>query len=173
MASNRTWSRSNLRFIRISRSSKRRSMPSKRLSMLSKRLSMPTKCISTASLKLRSASRISRVVGSVCAMSGFYRLDIAIRFPRCDQTGDALCREGLFRVVGRAGERAADDLVEALGLGQRPECLECGRGDELDDRQMLLGRLEVLAHREDVDSDRSGVLHRLFDLGVGLAQAEH
>src|ERR1700733_6589557 len=81
--------------------------------------------------------------------------------------------ERLFRVVGAARERARDDLHEAFRVAERFEARELLGGDELLDVEMAFGRLQILSHGEDVYTDRARVVHRLFDLGLGLAQPEH
>ena len=73
------------------------------------------------------------------------------------------------RSCARAGSRRPDESLSLCASApSRSNC--CGR-DELDDRQMLLARLQVLPHREDVDAGRARVVHRRFDLGLRFAQA--
>src|SRR5579872_1529289 len=58
-------------------------------------------------------------------------------------------------------------------LGAFAEFGEALRRDELDDRKMFLRRLQILAHREDVDADRPRVVESRFDLVVAFAEPEH
>jgi len=83
----------------------------------------------------------------------------SLRRSRCDWTRSMLLagcvKRRLFRVVGAARERARDDLHEALRVADRLEGARTSRGDEFFDFEMALGRLQVLAHGEDVDADRA------------------
>ena len=56
---------------------------------------------------------------------------------------------------------------------ERAEFLEASRVDELFNAEMLLARLQILPHREDVDAHAPGVLHRALDFVVALSEAEH
>ena len=54
-----------------------------------------------------------------------------------------------------------------------PIGIERLRGDEIDHLGVLRGRLEILAHRQEIDVGAAHVVHHLMNLEPLLAQPEH
>ena len=79
----------------------------------------------------------------------------------------------LLGVVAAAHERATFHETETLRHAHFLEAYEAVGVDELSDFQMFLGRLEVLAQREDVDAYAAQVVHAFFYFLIRFAEAEH
>src|SRR3954453_4161452 len=78
----------------------------------------------------------------------------------------------LVGAVRRADERAREHRAEAEGLALLAEPVELVRVHPAVDRDVLPAPLQVLGDRDDVDSGRAQVAHRLDDLVVALAEAD-
>ena len=81
--------------------------------------------------------------------------------------------EKLSGLVGAADQRAGGRVEEAQVIAPGLPLAELFRGDVLDDFEVSLGRLHVLAEGEAVYTHLPQVLHGLLDLFVGLTQSEH
>src|SRR3954463_6379284 len=82
-------------------------------------------------------------------------------------------RHVLVGVVARAHERTGGHVLQAEAVRGALEGRELVRVPVADDRQVLLGRAQVLADREDLDAVRAEDAERLDELVVGLAEAHH
>ena len=81
--------------------------------------------------------------------------------------------EELAGLVGAADQRTGGRVEEPEVVAPGLPLAELFRGDVLDDFEVSLGRLHVLAEGQAVHTHLSQVLHRLLDLFVGLTQSEH
>ena len=63
--------------------------------------------------------------------------------------------------------------MEAFAPGKSAQTIEFLRRYEFDDRKMFLRRLQILANCENVDAYFPSVVHSLFDLLLGFAEAGH
>src|SRR5215217_8097776 len=84
-----------------------------------------------------------------------------------------ILRHVLVGVVGAAYERPGRDVVEAQRVGGLLERLELVRVPVAHDRQVALGRAQVLADGEHLDAGFAEVLEGGDHLVVGLAEADH
>src|SRR5689334_13696320 len=93
------------------------------------------------------------------------------------------CRDGtdarpalfhvFIRVIRRAHERAGRDVLEAEIVGGRLQRLELVRMPVAHDRQVALGRAQVLADGEHLDALLAQLAERVDHLRVGLPEADH
>src|SRR6185295_3118133 len=80
--------------------------------------------------------------------------------------------EGLLRAVGAADERAGLDVADAAAFRLVLERRELLGRVEAPHREMLPGRLEVLADGHDVEPDPREIVHDAQQLLPGLAVAD-
>src|SRR4051794_12999214 len=85
----------------------------------------------------------------------------------------ARLRDVLVGVVGAAHERAGRDVVEAERVRVALERGELVGMPVADDREVALGRAQVLADRDDLDVVIAQLPEHVDDLVVGLAEADH
>ena len=76
-------------------------------------------------------------------------------------------------MIAGPGQRRCGDQQEALGTRYCRIGIERLRGDELLDPGVARGRLEILAHGQEIDARRAHVVHHLVNLEPLLAQADH
>ena len=76
-------------------------------------------------------------------------------------------------MIGAACQRRGRDQQESLAAGDLRVVLELVGRDVALDGEVVGGRAEILSEGQDVDAGGSKVVHRLHDLVVALAQAEH
>src|SRR5215207_7741633 len=106
------------------------------------------------------------------------RQDSARRTPSTGGGGERagareLLRDVLVGVVARAHERARGDVVEAELVRSSLERLELVRVPIAHDRQVALGRAQVLADGEHLDSVLAQLPERVDQLVVRLAEPDH
>src|SRR2546430_2108602 len=77
----------------------------------------------------------------------------------------------LLGMVAAADHRAGFYVSEAFGFAARFPSGELVRVHPALDGQVLRGRLEVLAQREDLTADRHEIVDHRFDLIFGFSQA--
>ena len=103
-------------------------------------------------------------------MAGWPRLDQGVQLRRAHGL-EAL--EILARVMRGAGQRARCDEQKALVEGHALIDGEFVRRDKAVNGRMFAGRLEILAHGEEIDVRRAKIVHHGKDLAARLAEADH
>src|SRR6267154_1722896 len=77
------------------------------------------------------------------------------------------------RVIRAADEWTGGDVVKSLFARDLAVKLELLWRDEFHHRQMVRRRTQILAHRQNLAADLSQIVHRLKNLRLGFAEAEH
>src|SRR5215471_4868026 len=85
----------------------------------------------------------------------------------------ALDRMKISRVVGAAHERTRGHVLESLLARNLAVKLELLRRDVFNHRQMIRCRPQILAHRQNLATNFTQIIHRLKNLGLSFAQTEH
>src|SRR6476646_5774512 len=75
------------------------------------------------------------------------------------------------RVIRAADERPGGNVLETLRPRDLAVSFEALRRHEFHDRQMVRGRPEILAHRQDLATDLTEVIHRLEQFRFGFTEA--
>lgn len=81
--------------------------------------------------------------------------------------------EELARLVRTAHQRSAGRVQETQLIAAFLPLGKLGRRHVLDHLQMAIRRLHILAEGQTVDAHGAQILHRLLDLLVRFAQAQH
>ena len=76
-------------------------------------------------------------------------------------------------MIARPRQRRCGDLQEAFGARNRAIGRKSLRSNEFGDLGMLGRRLEILAHRQEIDPGGPHIVHHLMDLQPLLAQPDH
>ena len=85
----------------------------------------------------------------------------------------AFNRMEISRVIRTAHQRAGRDMLESFFARDLTVKIELLRRDELDHRQMIRRRPEILPHGQDLAANFAQIVHRLENLRLCLTQAKH
>src|SRR2546421_647956 len=76
-------------------------------------------------------------------------------------------------VIRAAHKRTGSDVFKSLFARDLAVKIELLRRDEFDHWQMIWGRAEILTHRQNLAADFAQIVHRLENLRLFFAKAEH